>query len=318
MTATSSDGQSGIATYSFPDLGSGWADSGSGASRTTRWSAANPTTTGGSLTVSATNGAGLVSPASTAFAMVPDAVAPTGGALTVNGVAATAGGSSSYPTTTTVGPDRANRVRRGAVRPHQSGLVSSTLTRRSAPLQNNICGTFGTPPPRSADDDERPLRQLLPVHVLRIDNVGKHGRPQQHSQGRHHRPEHPDAALSPHCVNAYWPARAGDLLPGGSRRSLTLIPMSTGPGDRDREPHLPESSDSGGHGGRDIHLHLSRSQQAPDRHAARNDANLTRRAAPANGVDPTSLRRPAGAADRQQRRGQPNRHVQLPANRRTR
>ena len=93
VTATSIDDQSSIATYSFPNLGSGWSVSGSGASRTYTWSAANPPTTGGSLTVSAANGAGLVSPGSTSFTMVPDAVAPTGGALTVNGVPATAGGS---------------------------------------------------------------------------------------------------------------------------------------------------------------------------------------------------------------------------------
>ncbi len=144
LTATSIDDQSGIATYSFPNLGSGWSVSGSGASRTYTWSAANPPTTGGGLTVSAANGAGLVSPGSTAFTMVPDAVAPTGGALTVNGVPATAGGSSSYATTTTVVLTGRTDFAE-AQSATQSGLASSTLTRQTATLADNTCGTFGTP-----------------------------------------------------------------------------------------------------------------------------------------------------------------------------
>ena len=93
VTASSTDSETGIASYSFPSLGSGWtATPGSLGVETYTWSSANPTTASGNLTVTATNNAGLTSSGSNTtnpFTMVADSTAPTGGAVTVNGTPAT-------------------------------------------------------------------------------------------------------------------------------------------------------------------------------------------------------------------------------------
>ena len=149
VTASSTDSETGIASYSFPSLGSGWtATPGSLGVETYTWSSANPTTASGNLTVTATNNAGLTSSGSNTtnpFTMVADSTAPTGGAVTVNGTPATTGGSSSYINsgTTLTLSGRTNYTETQS--PTQSGLASSTLTIQSATLSNNSCGTFGSP-----------------------------------------------------------------------------------------------------------------------------------------------------------------------------
>jgi hypothetical protein len=74
VSAASSDGESGIASYAFPTV-SGFASAGSGPSRTYSFSnaAGVPATP---LTVVATNGAGLTS-APASFTLVPDGTPPT-------------------------------------------------------------------------------------------------------------------------------------------------------------------------------------------------------------------------------------------------
>ena len=76
VTASSTDGESGISGYTFPTaagMGSGWSVSGSGATRTYTYSsgAAQP----GSQTVTATNNAGGT--ASSTFTVTGDSNAPT-------------------------------------------------------------------------------------------------------------------------------------------------------------------------------------------------------------------------------------------------
>src|SRR5205807_261175 len=93
--AGSTDNDSDIAGYTFPAgaaIGTNWSASGSGASRTYSYTAT--ATTNGSQNVSATNRAGLSS--SSSFDVTLDSTAPAGGALTVNGVAASGGGTQSY------------------------------------------------------------------------------------------------------------------------------------------------------------------------------------------------------------------------------
>ncbi len=74
VTVASTDGESGIASYTFPTV-SGFTVVGTGASRIFR-SSGGPSASSGPLSVTATNGTGLTSPA-TSFTIVPDPTAPT-------------------------------------------------------------------------------------------------------------------------------------------------------------------------------------------------------------------------------------------------
>ncbi|MCA1683739.1 MAG: hypothetical protein LC708_01225, partial [Actinobacteria bacterium] len=96
VTASSTDNDSGVASYSFPagsSLGTNWSGSGTGATRT--YSFTPTATTNGAQSVTASNNAGLASSAAT-FTPTADSNAPSGGALTVNAFAASSGGSQSY------------------------------------------------------------------------------------------------------------------------------------------------------------------------------------------------------------------------------
>ena len=86
VTASSTDAQSGILDYGFPVL-AGFTGSGAAATRT--YTLATPTEPNGVKPVTARNPA-LLSSAATNFTLTSDAVGPTGGALTVNTVAASA------------------------------------------------------------------------------------------------------------------------------------------------------------------------------------------------------------------------------------
>src|SRR5262249_22500763 len=104
-------------------------------SGTYNWSGA--VSASGNQTVTATNNATLTTTAS--FTITPDTTNPSGGALTVNGTAATNGGSSS--STTHPGfsiNSRTNYTDAG------SGVGSSTLTVQSETLTNNTCGAAGS------------------------------------------------------------------------------------------------------------------------------------------------------------------------------
>jgi len=139
-SATSSDGDSGILKLNFPSLSgfsSGGGDVGSSPYQTTySWSGAVGAS--GAQTVTSYDNASLTSTAS--FTVTPDTTAPTGGALTVNGTAASGAGTSS----TTSNPNftigsRTDYTDSG------SGLASSTLTIQSETLTNNAtCGAAGS------------------------------------------------------------------------------------------------------------------------------------------------------------------------------
>jgi hypothetical protein len=139
LTATADDPDTGIAGYTFPSpLAIGWTTAGSGAERTYTFAAgAAPP---GARTVTATNGAGIAS-APAQFTVTADTIAPTGGALTVNGTAATAGGTTSTSTGAGFAIARTDYAETASAT--QSGLASSTLTRQQATLIGTTCGTFG-------------------------------------------------------------------------------------------------------------------------------------------------------------------------------
>src|SRR5207244_7239153 len=84
-----------------------------------------------------------VTPGNTTFDVTADSSAPTAGALTVNGTAATGGGSASYDTDGSFAIDARTDYAETASAT-ESGLASSTLTRESATLSSDSCGGFGS------------------------------------------------------------------------------------------------------------------------------------------------------------------------------
>jgi hypothetical protein len=112
--------------------------------------------------VTATNNAALTSSAS--FTVTADTTAPTGGAVTVNGVAATAVGSASANTTGSFPINlRTDYTDSG------SGVASSTLTRAFGAT----CTSFGSPTTISGSPTQSGLDPGCYHFVLTgIDNVG--------------------------------------------------------------------------------------------------------------------------------------------------
>jgi hypothetical protein len=142
--AATTDSDSGILKVNFPSpsgFTSGGGDvTGSPFQTSYAWSGAVGAS--GAQTVTAHNNAGLTSGGS--FTITPDTADPTGGALTVNGTAASGAGTSSYSSS--------GNFAIGAISDYAdsgSGLASSTLTRRSATLSSSdgvaagVCGSFG-------------------------------------------------------------------------------------------------------------------------------------------------------------------------------
>ena len=178
VTASSTDGQSGIASYSFPTL-AGFVASGSGATKT--YTLNTPTEADGGKTVTAQNNAGRTN--SSTFTLTADSTAPSGGSITVNG-----GGS--YDTDGTVALAKTNHTDGG------SGIASQTFTRATATLVNDVCGSFaGTDP---VDDSRRQRRRhpelrLLPLHAHRHRQRRQPGRhAERDREGRRHRADRSD------------------------------------------------------------------------------------------------------------------------------
>ncbi len=142
VAATASDAQSGIQKVDFPAL-AGFAGGGDDATSpydaTYTWSSSSAS---GAKTVTAYNGVGLAG--SSSFTLVRDVTAPAGGALTVNGTAATGGGSQSLSSTGSF-PINLRTDYAEAQSASQAGLASSVLTRQQAPLGAFSCGGFGSP-----------------------------------------------------------------------------------------------------------------------------------------------------------------------------
>jgi alpha-tubulin suppressor-like RCC1 family protein len=150
LTDAVSDNGSGPASATFPAIGTaGWthnaetvtSGTGSGSpqsytSSTYTWSA-NPSNPASS-TVTSKDSAGNTS-SGTSLTFVNDSTAPTGGALSVNGSAATGAGSSSTTSSTSFPIDSRTNYTDAA-----SGLDTSTLTVQSATLTGTTCGTPGS------------------------------------------------------------------------------------------------------------------------------------------------------------------------------
>ncbi len=172
VSASTSDPFSGIKNVVLPKLTgftSGGATLTSAPYQTTyAWSGTGATASG-PQTVTATNNAGLSSSAT--FAVAPDTTAPTGGALTVNGVSATATGSSGYNLTGSY----AIGLRTDFAEPQsatQSGLRSSTLTLAKASLASNVCGTFGAATTIVGSPAQSEPNGCYRYTLTGVDNVG--------------------------------------------------------------------------------------------------------------------------------------------------
>ena len=146
IAATTTDAQSGIAKVNFPALtgfaAGGGDDSASPYETTYSWSGA--VAAAGSQTVTATNVA--TGTATNTFTVTPDSAGPTGGALSVNGVAATGAGSLSVSPTGSFAIGTRTDYSLDAT----SGFASSQLTVQTAALSSadgiaaGTCSTFAS------------------------------------------------------------------------------------------------------------------------------------------------------------------------------
>jgi PKD repeat protein len=172
VSASTSDSFSGIKNVAFPALG-GFTSGGGTITATPyqttySWSGAGATASG-PQTVTATNNAEIS--AHSEFTVVPDTSAPGNGALTVNGTAATASGSTSY--NLTGGFPIATRADYAeAQSPTQSGLRSSTLTLATASLANNTCATFGAATTITGAPAQSEPSGCYRYTLTGLDNVG--------------------------------------------------------------------------------------------------------------------------------------------------
>ncbi len=168
VVASSSDETSGIANYAFSPLAvDGFTETQTGGQNVYAFGVsavapANPPT------VSATNGVGAIS-ANATYHLVSDASTPTGGALTVNGVGASAAGTSSFSKATSF--TIATRTDYNA--DTGSGLASSTLTRAAGTLSNNSCSNYGTPVTITGNPAQSGLTEGCYLYTLTgTDHVG--------------------------------------------------------------------------------------------------------------------------------------------------
>ncbi|HXA54020.1 MAG TPA: LamG-like jellyroll fold domain-containing protein, partial [Solirubrobacteraceae bacterium] len=171
VTASSSDADTGILGYTFSSLAANGITGTQTAGQEVYAFGMTATQPASAPTVSATNNAGGNS-ANASYNLVADTAAPTGGALTVNSVAASAAGSSSYNTngSFTIGARTEYGEAQSAT---QSGLSSSVLTRATGTLSANSCGKYGTPSTITGSPAQSGLAEGCYLYTLTgTDNVG--------------------------------------------------------------------------------------------------------------------------------------------------
>lgn len=151
LTNTVTDADSGPASVTFPAIATtGWTHNaevdttppgGPYTSSLYSWTASPSAPAAAARTFTSLDVAGNAS-ASTVLTFTTDSTAPTGGALTVNGTVATAGGSTSTSTGSSVTLARTDYAETQTTA--ASGLAASTLTIRSETLSNAVCGAPGS------------------------------------------------------------------------------------------------------------------------------------------------------------------------------
>ena len=168
IDATTSDGQSGLKHVSFPGLTGGFTPTSATNDATppyaNTYSWTGGATDSGAKTVTAEDNA--TNQATSTFTVTPDDAVPTTGALTVNGTAASPGGT----TSTSSGSFSISRT---DYTDGGSGLASSTLTRDSATFTNDSCGSYSGSPTTIVGAPAQSLGVGCYRYVLTgIDNVG--------------------------------------------------------------------------------------------------------------------------------------------------
>ncbi len=168
VTASSADADSGILGYTFSSLSAdGFTETRSGAQEAYTFGA-SATQPASAPTVTATNNAGGNSAGAT-YNLVSDTSAPTGGALSVNGTAASAAGSYSFNTTGSfaIGTRTEYSADTG------SGVASSVLTRAAGKLSANACSGYGTPTTITGNPSQSGLAEGCYLYTLTgTDRVG--------------------------------------------------------------------------------------------------------------------------------------------------
>ncbi len=168
VIASSSDAATGILGYAFGSLvANGFTETQTGGQNVYAFGV-SATQPAAAPTVSATNNAGASS-ANATYSLVADTSAPTGGALSVNGTAASAAGSSSYNTTGSfaIGTRTEYSADTG------SGVASSVLTRAAGKLSANACSGYGTPETIAGNPSQSGLAEGCYLYTLTgTDRVG--------------------------------------------------------------------------------------------------------------------------------------------------
>ena len=221
ITPTSTDPETGIAGYTYPNLGGGWTNTAGTYSFTTAALTANES-------ITATNNAGLSTP--TSFTAQADTAAPTGGALIVNGFAATSSGSTSTLSTGTTLILNSRTDFTETPSTTQSGLASSTLTTQTAALTNNTCGAFGTPTTITGNPSQTVAPGYCYLFTLTgTDLVGNTTTLTSTVKVDLSAPSAPTLGFSG-LSNAYWPGTGTIVFfKGGGVGSFTITPTSTDP-----------------------------------------------------------------------------------------
>ena len=168
VTASATDATSGIVSYAFPTLPSGWSAAAGGLGvNTYSWSVANPTAPSGAQNVTATNNAALTS-AGADLGMVSDITAPATGSVTyTNGYF----GSASVSVSFARGTDGGSGVNAtsGLLQRSESALTSGTCTGGYSAFATITGGTNPTSP---FADTTVVTAKCYQYRYLASDNVG--------------------------------------------------------------------------------------------------------------------------------------------------
>ncbi|MGI9099881.1 MAG: LamG-like jellyroll fold domain-containing protein [Solirubrobacteraceae bacterium] len=168
VTASATDATSGIVSYAFPTLPSGWSAAAGGLGvNTYSWSVANPTAPSGAQNVTATNNAALTS-AGADLGMVSDITAPATGSVTyTNGYF----GSASVSVSFARGTDGGSGVdaTSGLLQRSESALTSGTCTGGYSAFATITGGTNPTSP---FADTTVVTAKCYQYRYLASDNVG--------------------------------------------------------------------------------------------------------------------------------------------------
>ena len=305
VTASSTDGQSGILDYGFPVL-AGFTGSGAGATRT--YTLATPTEPNGAKPVTARNPA-LLSSTATNFTLTSDSAGPTGGALTVNGTVATGGGSRQLRRRRQHHDRPAHRLQRRRRLRHQH-LDPHTRGRHAQ--RRRLLGLRRPDDPRRHPGPERPRHRLLPLHAHRHRQRRQHQHDHHGRQGRYSPTRPPPAWCSPtRAPTSTPPAPPPSTAPPAPAPSTSPPARPTASPGSPPTPSRPSPASPLSGSRRRAHLH----PRDPDRAQRRQDRHREQQRRPHQQLHLHPHRRLGGSRrrrlDGERRRGERRRFAEL-------